>query len=128
MQITLIKEKSVLIVRDAETNYSDAISEIKKALNGNNFVVPNGVCEKATNDKGISIGFLLFPTCSKELLNGTLEDLWLNIIIEENKEEVKNIVDGYLNNMKIQGYTKLKHYHKNILHSYLQAKDKFVTL
>lgn len=30
--------------------------------------------------------------------------------------------------MKIQGYTKLKHYHKNILHSYLQAKDKLVTL
>lgn len=122
------KVKSVLIVRDAETNYSDAISEIKKALNDNNFVVPNGVCEKATNDKGISIGFLLFPTCSKELSNGTLEDLCLNIITEENKDKAKNIVNDYLNNMKKEGYTELKHLHKNVLHSYLQAKDKFVTM
>lgn len=122
------KVKSILIVRDAETNYNEAINEIKTALKGNDFAVPNEACEKAIKENSVSIGFLLFPTCSKELLNGTLEDLCLNIITEENKDKVKNIVNDYLNNMKKEGYTELKHLHKNILHSYLQSKDKFVTM
>lgn len=122
------KVKSILIVRDAETNYNDAINQIKTALKENDFAFPIEASEKVTNENGVSTGFLLFPTCSKELSNGTLEDLCLNIIIEENKDKAKNIVNDYLNNMKKEGYTELKHLHKNILHSYLQAKDKFVTM
>ena len=122
------KVKSILIIRDAETNYNDAINQIKIALKDNDFAVPNRVCEKVTKEDSTSTGFLLFPTCSKELSNGTLEDLCLNIITEEDKDKAKNIVNDYLNNMKKEGYTKLKHLHKNILHSYLQAKDKFVTM
>lgn len=122
------KVKSILIIRDAETNYNDAINQIKSALKENDFAVPNSVCEKATKENSTSTGFMLFPTCSKELSNGTLEDLCLNIITEENKDKAKNIVNDYLNDMKKEGYTELKHLHKNILHSYLQAKDKFVTM
>ena len=122
------KVKSILIIRDAETNYNDAVNQIKTALKDNDLVVPNSACEKVTKENGVSTGFLLFPTCSKELTNGTLEDLCLNIITEVNRDKAKNIVKDYLSNMKKEGYTEFKHLHKNILHSYLQAKDKFVTM
>lgn len=119
--------KSILIIRDAETNYENAINEIKSALKNNSLPVPNNACEKAKDKETISIGFLLFPTCSKKLLNGTLEDLCIKIIAETNKHGARVIAEEYLNSMKKDGYTELKQYHKNILYSYLSAKDKFVT-
>lgn len=120
--------ESILIIRDAESNYNVAISEIKSALRENSFLIPENVCEKAIKDNEIAIGYLLFPTCSSELENGTLEDLCLKIINEDNKEKVGNIVGDFLDNMKKEKYTELKQYHKNLLHSYLSAKDGFVTL
>ena len=119
--------RSLLIFRDAETNFEKAISEIKLALKNNSFPVPNSVCEKIKDKDGFATGFLLFPACSSKLENGTLEDLCLKILAETNKDEAKDIVERYLDNMKKDGYTELKQYHKNVLHSYLSAKDKFVT-
>lgn len=70
---------------------------------------------------------MLFPTCSSKLENGALEDLCLKILAETNKDEAENIVEKYLDNMKKEGYTELRQHHKNVLHSYLSAKDKFIT-
>ena len=120
--------KSILIIRDAETDYKEALKDIKYALKENDFAVPSGSCEKVVSNDGIAIGFLLFPTCSKELKNGTLEDLCLKILSEDNVDKVKSVVDNYLDEMRKEGYTKLKKYHKSVLHSYLSAKDEYVTL
>ena len=121
------KVKSILIIRDAENDYNKAVSEVKDALNQNGFNAPTNVCKKVKGSGKISIGFLLAPTYSSKLENGTLEDLCLKIINEKNKKEVNSIVNKYLIEMHKAGYTELNKKHKNLLHSYLSCKDDFVS-
>lgn len=54
------KVKSILIIRDAESNYESAISEIKSALKSNGFPAPNSVCKKVKDENGIAIIFCYF--------------------------------------------------------------------
>ena len=65
---------------------------------------------------------------SKDCSNGALEDLCCSLINEEDRDDILGQVDTFLDTMKItQGYSYPRIF-KNRLHTYLSAKDEYVSL
>lgn len=122
---------SISIIRDAEKNALGAIQSIKNALRSNGFTVPDGPCLPQSSLENIpyskiAVGYLLFPTCSYECKNGTLEDLCLNILA---KSDANSILRGVKKALKpFLKKRKLPRSHKNKLHTYFSFTDDFVSL
>lgn len=124
--------QSVSIIRDAETNAEGAIQSIKSALQSAGLIVPSCPCSperdpgESTKYPTITVGYLLFPTCSSNCENGTLEDLCLSILAKDDAntilEDVNRAIQPYIQNGK------LPRQHKNKLHAYFSFTDDFVSL
>lgn len=120
------KVKSILIIRDAENDAQKAQNEVKHALQKHDFSVPEKVAQwKEGTPK---IGFLLFPTCSEQLENGTLEDLCLSILKEEQSPAILEEIDNFLNLLNDKHQRKFPHIFKSKLHTYFSVTDDFVSL
>lgn len=72
------------------------------------------------------IGFLLFPSCSNELCNGTLEDLCIEILKESEADGITTMVDEFLDTIENKRQAALRHRHKSKLHTYFSVTDKYV--
>ena len=120
--------RSITIIRDAENSASSACDSIKGALRSLRFAVPETPCLPA-RDMGssypdITTGFLLFPTCSASIKDGTLEDLCLNILKKEDASSILATVDKALAPYK----ENLPRLHKNKLHSFFSLTNEYVSL
>lgn len=112
--------ETICIARDAETNYQSAIKSIQSILITNFKKSPNKPFEYITEP--IKLAFMLFPgfDSSKNLKNGTLEELCLETIDNERKDKAINFV------LELHNEEKFKYLHKTKLHSYLSITDKYV--
>jgi len=120
--------KTIVIVRDAESNPDDAIKSIKNALKSNGFSVPR---EPFAFAKGPPrVAFMVLPGFESDSRNnavlskGTLEDLCLWMTVNDPVHECVTLYINCLKGKKI----KVAHPHKTRLHSYLSGKDNFVGL
>ncbi len=117
--------KSVLIVRDAETDAEGAIFSIKNSLQQNGLSVPD---EALNWCNGIpKIAYALLPSLDKNYRNGALEDLCCSLIDEKNREHIFEQVDDFLNTMKLTHGFNYPRIFKNRLHTYLSVKNEFVS-
>jgi len=120
--------RSLCILRDAESNAASACQSIQTALREAGFAAPEKPCCRMTDSRAvyphIATGFVLFPSCSATLQNGTLEDLCLRLLAQENAKTVLSSVEAAL-----APYAKqLPRLHKNRLHTYFSMTDAFVSL
>lgn len=118
------KVRSMLIIRDAEKDADKASSQIQSALRKANLPVPNSVCQWENGT--LRVGFLLFPSCSNELCNGTLEDLCIDILKESEDDGITTMVDEFLDTIESKRQAALRHRHKSKLHTYFSVNDKYV--
>jgi hypothetical protein len=120
--------RSLCIIRDAEKDATGACQSIEKALQDCGFANSASPYVKASDPLSkypqIATGFILFPSCSKTLENGTLEDLCLKILAKDNAKSIlqnaEKALEPYL--------TQLQHPHKNHLHTYFSMTNEFVSL
>lgn len=117
--------EALLIIRDAERDANIAMNQVKKALENNGLSIPasSGVWVEGTPN----IGFLLFPACNSEPINGTLEDLCLSILKESTKSDVLTEIEVFLQELKQKGLrNSYPHEFKTKLHTYFSVTDKYV--
>lgn len=115
---------SISIVRDAEKNYSAAISSVKSSLLACELPCPQGPIDIAVGEN-IKIGFALFPSCTRNNQNGTLEDLCLNILDGSRSFIIMRDVKKILRKKR---YRLLTRSHKNKMHTYFSLTNKFVAM
>lgn len=89
-----------------------------------NLPVPSSVCKWESGEP--KTGFLLFPSCSTEICNGTLEDLCLDIIKESQAPEIITTIDDFLDTMGAKYQRNFPHRFKSKLHTYFSVTDKYV--
>ena len=120
--------KSITIIRDAETNALAACSSIKNSLQKVGLSVPETPCTPCNDTNSqypdIVTGFLLFPTCSTSLEDGTLEDLCLKILSKKDAPLILDDVDKSLELYR----NRLPRFHKNRLHVFFSFTDEYVSL
>ena len=121
--------KSVLIVRDAETDHMGAVQSIGAALHKRGFPVPkaaNCLSHADSTSQTHSVqpitGFSLFPTLSSQTENGTLEDLILSNLAEDEAATTLDEVNGFLSALQKKGYA-FKWPHKTKLHTYFSITN-----
>lgn len=118
--------KSLLIIRDAETNANSACLEIQHALKQNDFPVPQEPhCWVGELPK---VGFLLFPTCNNVAQDGTLEDLCLSILSDSNAEDTLEEIELFLKQLENRRQKSLSRIFKAKLHTYFSVHDNYVSL
>lgn len=88
--------QSIMVIRDAEKDAKGAQRDVIQAFHKCNLPVPEKVGVWNSTPDGISTGFLLFPSCSQELQNGTLEDLCLSILKEPNSVSIMEDIEGFM--------------------------------
>lgn len=118
--------KSVLIIRDAEADARKAISEIAKALRDNLLPVPDSPCQWC--GETLKVSFLLFPSCSEYLENGTLEDLCLKLLKKKEPIDILEKIDSFLDALEQESKVHFPRRFKNKLHTYFSVSDKFVSM
>ncbi len=113
--------KAIGVIRDAEKDHLAASGNICSILK--KFGLPASSSPfQISKDANISTGFVLFPSCSDRPVNGTLEDLCLDVLRASDASEILHDVDAVLSK-----YT-LRHLHKNRLHGYFSCTDRYVGL
>lgn len=117
---------SLLIIRDAERNAQQAVQQIQGALQSAELVVPKKPCAWALGKP--AVGFLLFPACSDIVENGTLEDLCLQILKEEQSDIILDDVDKFMESLKENRNREFPHEFKTKLHTYFSVTDDYVTM
>ena len=118
--------KSLLIIRDAETNARAAIDQIITPLRATGFDCPDK--PYVWGDGKIKTAFLLFPTCSADVTEGTLEDLCLSILRESNHEEILVEIDSFMVTLENHYKRKFPHKFKTKLHTYFSVTDDYISL
>lgn len=118
--------KSLLIIRDAETNFESAIQSIQKSLESNGLSIPKSpfMWENGTP----KIGFLLFPNCSAESINGTLEDLCLSILSNAKAPELKQEIVYFMDTLKEKYHFNFSRPFKTKLYAYFSIHNDYVSL
>jgi hypothetical protein len=114
------KVKTLVIVRDAETNIDSAVAKISSALRNVSLPVPSGPFQFSSNNR-IKTAFMLFPGPDEngKWGDGTLEELCLRTV---NDTPLLKCVDGYLQCAE-KSKEDLRHPGKSRLYAYLAGKD-----
>jgi len=76
--------------------------------------------------RNIRIAFSLFPSLSKNIENGTLEDLFLNNLKHPNASQALKDIQCFMNKLETGGRN-FKWPHKSKLYTYFSIEDKFVS-
>ena len=118
--------ESLLIIRDAERNAAAAICQIQSAFRQCGLSVPDG--PHLWVGEAPKTGFLLFPTCAGEAIEGTLEDLCLDILSEERSSQVLQEIQMFMNCLEVKLERKFPHEFKTKLHTYFSVTDNYVSL
>lgn len=118
--------KSLLILRDGETNAQQAVRRIQSSLEKEGFPVPEGPGEWAGGKP--KVGFLLFPCCDKSVIEGTLEDLCLSILKGGEYPDVLKEISVFLDHLHDVRGRSFRHEFKTKLHTYFSVTDDLVGL
>jgi len=118
--------KSLIVVRDAETNAEGAQQSIIHAFGAANLPQPSSPCQLMQSDS-LTTGFILFPACNNTLTNGTLEDLCLSILEDTDNQALQEI-NSFLAGIKEKGLRTFPREFKTKVHTYLSITDKYVSL
>lgn len=121
------KVESLLVIRDAEKDATQAVMQVKSALERAGFPIPDTAC-KWKSDEKIKVGFLLFPNLDANVENGTLEDLGISILEEHNNETILEDIDTFLKTLNTKHNREFPHKFKTKLYTYFSITDKYVTL
>ena len=121
---------SIVVIFYAEKDAAATAHKIKNAFNKNGFAEPSAACTVCSNADAskvrypkVKTGFALFPGCDEVIESGTLEDLCLRSLANENSQEVLSSADCALEKFKSQ----LSRIHKNRLHTYFSLTDEYVS-
>lgn len=117
--------KSLAVVRDAEKDYTKACKEVVNSLGKCMFASPERCGTWIQTDTGLKVGYILFPLDNDA---GTLEDLCLRILSEDNSNDVMSSIETFLEEMEAYHGRTYRRKHKNKLHTYLSTSDKYVTM
>lgn len=118
--------KSLLIIRDAETNAQGAVSSVQSALRKTGFSVPDG--PGVVKEGMPKIGFLLFPTCDNLPTTGALEDLCYSILSEDPESPVFPEITSFIQQMEEKGIRTYPRKFKTLIHTYFSVTDDYVSL
>ena len=117
--------KSLAIIRDAERDYAKACQEVHSSLNKCG-LESSECCGAWVHDpSGLKVGFMLFPLNNRA---GTLEDLCLRILSENNNKNILSTIESFLDVMESSYERSYHRKHKNKLHTYLSSSDEYVTM
>lgn len=116
--------KSLLIIRDAERNAEQAVSQIVRSLERLQLPAPRhpGVWESGK----IKVGFLLFPACNNSASEGTLEDLCLSVLKDADSSAAIEEIRTFIARLKSEHHRPFPREQKNQLHTYFSITDKYV--
>lgn len=117
--------RSLLVIRDAETDAQAAMDQIRSALEKYSFAVPE--MQGEWKDGTPRICFLLFPALGREIKDGTLEDLCMSILAESEVDKIIDRMTYFLDTLHRDGLRNFSHLHKTKLHTYFSVTNKFVT-
>lgn len=117
----------LMIIRDAEQDFNGAIKSIQGALNNNGFQFPEEPGQWIYDDgNDLYIGFLLFPTCDKNLTAGTLEDLCLKILAKSDASTCMEEINIFIQRLETEHGKIFTHKFKTQLHTYFAVSDDYV--
>ena len=113
--------ESLVVARDAETNYQNALDNVKNSFTRNNLFAPDNAFE--FNEAKPRAAIMIFPgyNSNGQPENGCLENLCLKTINDPVLESAKSFLRHINDN-----HEQLSHEHKSLVHSYLSVKNKFV--
>ena len=127
--------KSLLIIRNAETNFQSAMQSIQKSLESNKLPIPKSPFiwevpkdETPENDETPKTGFLLFPTCDANPENGTLEDLCFSILSNAKAPDLKQEIANFMDTLKAKHQFNFTYPFKTKLHTYFSIHNNYVSL
>ena len=124
--------KGFLIVRDAERDARGAVRSVKHHVKQVWGLDLDDDGEIRISDEGVKIGYYLLPGLDEggSFVNGTLEDLCVDIIAGSSDstyaEDLMLITDNYMLNLIENRGKNFICPHKNRLHLFLSATDKYV--
>lgn len=116
---------NLAVIRDAEKDYAKACREVSSSLTKCGFRSSERCGTWVQNDTGLSVGFMLFPLNNNV---GTLEDLCLQILSEQNNDAFLSSIDKFLAEMESSYGRHYRRKHKNKLHTYFSTSDEYVTM
>jgi len=116
---------SLLVIRDAETDAQAASAQIRSALEKYHFAVPETQGE--WKEGAPKTCFLLFPALGRNITDGTLEDLCMSILAENEANNVTGRIDSFLDTLRREGLRDFPRLHKTRLHTYFSITNDFVT-
>ena len=117
--------KSLAVVRDAEKDYEKACQEVRRSFEKCGFASSERSDTWIRDSSGLKVGFVLFPLNNSA---GTLEDLCLRILSENNNKDILSTIESFLDVMESSYGRSYHRKHKNKLHTYLSSSDKYVTM
>ena len=115
------KVQTIIIARDAETDYKSAITSVYASMRQVNLAVPEKIFEFTQGSPKTAI--MIFPGFDNEgnIENGALEHLCLKTINDGLLAKTENYLVEIENN-----HHTLTHKHKSKLYAYLSAKNEYV--
>jgi hypothetical protein len=116
--------KSLIILRDAETDITLAENAVKSALGGANYATPQSLCcvqPPKNGYKRIATAYALFPAFNQCEV-GTLEDLCLKTLLGVDSQGVLAVANGAVDVVE-EKFGKRRWTHKSKLHTYLSLTD-----
>ena len=124
--------KSLIIVRDADTNYTSAIQSVTKSLLDTGFPVPSKpnqiqIGKPSDSAQDVKVSFSLSPTLSENAENGTLEDLFLGSLRKEDANQTLEYIQCFMEYLEGKGRNFGSHRNKSKLHTYFSLEKKFVS-
>lgn len=116
--------KTLLILRDAEKDAARGVSQIVRSLRSLQLPTPQQPGQWEGSER--KVGFLLFPACDDTAVNGTLEDLCLSILKDQDSETMIEEVQALIGRLKKEYGRAFPHEHKAQLHTYFSVTDRYV--
>ena len=120
--------KTIGIIRDAEKDADAAIRSINQCFTDNEFVAPDAPFVLKKNDNASNTIYGVLPGFDENgvLQNGTLEDLCLQILKDEQSESKMDMIQGYLKELQTKFNYQIHHIHKSKLHTYFASDDRYI--
>lgn len=116
---------AIAILRDAETSFHKASGEVTRALERNGLPCPERCGVWKVDEAMPCVGYELFPLDGGA---GTLEDLCLRILAEDNGDEIIRFIDSFLETMKRDYGRDYRRIHKNRLYTYFSTSDCYESM
>lgn len=120
--------KTYGVIRDAEKDSESAIQSVRKSFSNIQLETSEHCFQLKKNENGPNTIYGILPgiKTNDKWENGTLEDLCLRILIDEQRNSKMDCVNEYLELMQKKHKYEITHLHKSRLHTFLSSNDKYI--